>query len=56
MSHTCKVRRKIQLIKAGELGSQKTGGSRRIFLSNLEDYLGEERAHSLVKDLSASGA
>lgn len=40
-----------RLIKTGDLGSQKVGGSRRIFLSDLEDYLGEERAHSLVKDL-----
>ena len=41
-----------RLIKSDELGSQKIGGSRRIFLSDLEDYLGEERAHSLVKTLS----
>jgi excisionase family DNA binding protein len=35
-----------------ELGSAKIGGSRRIFLSDLEDYLGEERAHSLVKQIN----
>lgn len=44
-----------RLIKSGELGSRKVGGSRRIFLSDLEEYLGEERAHSLVKDLRDDG-
>ena len=40
-----------RLIKTGELGSKKVGGSRRIFLSDLEEYLGKERAYSLVKNL-----
>ena len=40
----------------GKLGRKKIGSSRRIFLSDLESYLGEDRARSLVRDLSASGA
>ena len=43
-----------RILNSGELDSKKIGGSRRIFLSDLEDYLGEERAHSLVKDLNAA--
>ena len=42
----------FSLLKDGELGSKKIGGSRRIFLSDLEDYLGEERAHSLVREIN----
>lgn len=40
------------LLKEGELGSTKVKGSRRIFLSDLEDLVGEERAHSLVRELN----
>ncbi|WP_103016950.1 helix-turn-helix domain-containing protein [Salinibacter ruber] len=44
------------LLENGKLGSKKIGSSRRIFLSDLESYLGEDRARSLVRDLSTSGA
>jgi len=36
------------LLTEGKLGSKEIGEAQRIFLSDLEDYLGEERAHSLV--------
>lgn len=41
----------LSLVNRGELGSTKVGGSRRIFVSDLESYLGEDRARSLVRDL-----
>jgi len=44
------------LVENGKLGSKKVGSSPRIFLSDLESYLGEDRARSLVRDLSTSGA
>ncbi len=44
------------LLENGKLGSKKVGSSPRIFLSDLESYLGEDRARSLVRDLSTSGA
>ena len=39
------------LLERGKLGSKKIRDAHRIFLSDLEDYLGEERARSLVRDL-----
>jgi excisionase family DNA binding protein len=42
----------LSLLREGELGSQKIGGSRRIFLSDLEAYLGDDRARSLVRGLT----
>ncbi|WP_251941784.1 helix-turn-helix domain-containing protein [Salinibacter ruber] len=41
------------LLTGGELGSKEIGDFQRIFLSDLEDYLGEERARSLVCDIDA---
>ena len=41
------------LLTGGELGSKEIGDFQRIFLSDLEDYLGEERARSLVCDINA---
>ncbi len=41
------------LITSGELGSKAIGDDRRIFLSDLEDYLGVKRAHSLVRDINS---
>ena len=43
----------VSLLTGGELGSKEIGDSQRIFLSDLEDYLGEERARSLVCDINA---
>lgn len=43
----------LSLLKEGKLGSKKIGSTRRIFLSDLEDYLGQERARSLVRDLNS---
>lgn len=42
----------LSLLREGKLGSKKIGGSHRIFLSNLEAYLGKDRAQSLVRDLT----
>jgi excisionase family DNA binding protein len=39
------------LLDRGKLGSKKIRDAHRIFLSDLEDYLGEDRARSLVRDL-----
>lgn len=39
------------LLDKGKLEGKKIGDSHRIFLSDLEDYLGEERARSLVRDV-----
>jgi excisionase family DNA binding protein len=41
------------LLAEGTLRSKKIGDYERIFLSDLEVYLGEERAHSLVCDINA---
>lgn len=41
------------LLTGGELGSKEIGDFQRIFLSDLEDYLGEEKARSLVCDINA---
>jgi excisionase family DNA binding protein len=41
------------LLAGGELGSKKIGDAHRIFLSDLEDYLGEERARSLVCEVNS---
>ncbi len=41
------------LLDENELGGKEIGDSQRIFLSDLEDYLGEERARSLVCDINA---
>lgn len=43
------------LLDEGKLGSKEIGDTRRIFLSDLEEYLGEDRAHSLVQDLGSDG-
>jgi len=43
------------LLAEGKLGWRKIGDFKRIFLSDLEDYLGEARARSLVCDIN-SGA
>lgn len=43
----------VSLLTGGELGSREIGDFQRIFLSDLEDYLGEERARSLVCDINA---
>ncbi len=40
------------LLDEGELGGKEIGDSQRIFLSDLEEYLGEERARSLVCDIN----
>lgn len=45
----------LSLLEEGELGSKKIGGSYRIFLSDLEDYLGKDRARSLIRDLTGEG-
>lgn len=45
----------LSLLEEGKLESKEIGGARRIFLSDLEDYLGEDRAHSLVRDLGSDG-
>lgn len=42
------------LLRKGKLGSQKVGGFRRIFLSDLKAYLGEDRARSLIRDLTGN--
>ena len=44
------------LLRKGALGSREIGDFRRIFLSDLEDYLGEERARSLVRDINSGEA
>ncbi len=41
------------LLAGDKLGSKKIGDVQRIFLSDLEDYLGEERARSLVRDINS---
>ena len=41
------------LLEEGTLGSKKIGDYQRIFLSDLEDYLGERRARSLVCDINS---
>lgn len=41
------------LLAGGELGSKKIGDEHRIFLSDLENYLGEERARSLVCEVNS---
>jgi excisionase family DNA binding protein len=41
------------LLRKGELGSKEIGDLQRIFLSDLEDYLGEERARSLVCEINS---
>lgn len=43
------------LLKSDTLRSIKIEGSRRIFLSDLEDYLGKERAQSLVREINSGG-
>ncbi|MBB4070617.1 hypothetical protein GGQ18_003233 [Salinibacter ruber] len=40
------------LLDESELGGKEIGDSQRIFLSDLEEYLGEERARSLVCDIN----
>lgn len=40
------------LLRKGELGNKEIGDLQRIFLSDLEDYLGEERARSLVREIN----
>jgi excisionase family DNA binding protein len=42
-----------KLIKQGKLSSRKEGRRRMIFLSDLEDYFGERRAQSMVKEFNA---
>jgi len=41
------------LLTEGKLGSKEIGDTQRIFLSDLEDYLGAERARSLVCDINS---
>jgi len=41
------------LLAEGELGSKEIGDFQRIFLSDLEDYLGQGRARSLVRDINS---
>jgi hypothetical protein len=41
------------LLADGTLGSKKIGDVQRIFLSDLETYIGEERARSLVRDINS---
>lgn len=45
----------LSLLEEGKLGSKMVGGSHRIFLSDLEDYLGKDRARSLIRDLTGEG-
>jgi len=40
------------LLTNGALGCKEIGDVQRIFLSDLEDYLGTERAHSLVRAIN----
>jgi len=42
----------LSLLRDEELGSTTIGDARRLFLSDLEAYLGEKRAHSLVREIN----
>lgn len=49
------TRRQVyNLLEKGELKSARIGNRHRIFLNHLEDYLGEEEAHSLVKGMDGN--
>jgi excisionase family DNA binding protein len=42
----------LSLLSDETLGSTTIGDARRVFLSDLEEYLGEKRAHSLVREIN----